>query len=506
MNIFFHLAMRNLLIHKTKTLILSSFIILGVVIVIMVNSFLNSLANNLEKDFRANVTGDIVFSPLAEKGTTIDIFGVYATNPAIQNLQIPALTDVNILQQLLKDNPHIKNITKLISSKVLFSPNKEVDIDLLLDNDKLSLEELPVANLFAGEKETYWATFPNLKILEGTVPMNNTDILIDRRVKKNYEKLYKESLKVGDSILLLGDTSKGILREGKICGIFSLADEDSGLMQLIYCMPEMARSFLGFTCDTTFTQNLSNAYDLNISSLSDELIFTEEFEDDIIINAEKIPDYTKILGNNNINKFSGQIKNENWNFLLAKVDNAKKVKPIIKELQNNLNALGIKNSQIMTWKEASVSYSKSVDNILIILNFLFTILSIVVFIIIMNTMAVSVIERTREIATMKSLGADKGFIRKIFFVETSIVTLLSTTVGLLLSVFIMLIINSFNVSITNEIAKIILGNGKLHFTLNIKSFITIVLIIFSGTYLCTLYPVMLALKILPVKAFREWSE
>ena len=160
----------------------------------------------------------------------------------------------------------------------------------------------------------------------------------------------------------------------------------------------------------------------------------------------------------------------------------------------------------MTWKEASVSYSKSVDNILIILNFLFTILSIVVFIIIMNTMAVSVIERTREIATMKSLGADKGFIRKIFFVETSIVTLLSTTVGLLLSVFIMLIINSFNVSITNEIAKIILGNGKLHFTLNIKSFITIVLIIFSGTYLCTLYPVMLALKILPVKAFREWSE
>ena len=106
MNIFFHLAMRNLLIHKTKTLILSSFIILGVVIVIMVNSFLNSLANNLEKDFRANVTGDIVFSPLAEKGTTIDIFGVYATNPAIQNLQIPALTDVNILQQLLKDNPH----------------------------------------------------------------------------------------------------------------------------------------------------------------------------------------------------------------------------------------------------------------------------------------------------------------------------------------------------------------------------------------------------------------
>ena len=69
------LALRNLKEHKSKTIIISMFILFGVAIVIMGNSFLESINRGLEKDFRANVTGDIAISTIPAKGTIIDFLG-----------------------------------------------------------------------------------------------------------------------------------------------------------------------------------------------------------------------------------------------------------------------------------------------------------------------------------------------------------------------------------------------------------------------------------------------
>ena len=46
------LAMRNLKEHKSKTIIIALFLIFGIAIVVMGNSFLESVNRGLEKDFR----------------------------------------------------------------------------------------------------------------------------------------------------------------------------------------------------------------------------------------------------------------------------------------------------------------------------------------------------------------------------------------------------------------------------------------------------------------------
>ena len=76
----FRLAIRNLKEHKTKTVIISCFFIFGVAIVILGNSFLESINRGLEKDFRANYTGDVVIGTVSQKGAINDIFGVNTTN------------------------------------------------------------------------------------------------------------------------------------------------------------------------------------------------------------------------------------------------------------------------------------------------------------------------------------------------------------------------------------------------------------------------------------------
>jgi putative ABC transport system permease protein len=51
---------------------------------------------------------------------------------------------------------------------------------------------------------------------------------------------------------------------------------------------------------------------------------------------------------------------------------------------------------------------------------------------IVNTMVMSILERTREIGILKSLGAEDGQIRQLFLVETALIGLIGSLLGLLL--------------------------------------------------------------------------
>ena len=50
-------------------------------------------------------------------------------------------------------------------------------------------------------------------------------------------------------------------------------------------------------------------------------------------------------------------------------------------------------------------------------------------IIMMNTLVISVIERTGEIGTMRALGARKGFVWKMFLVETLTIAVVFGLIG-----------------------------------------------------------------------------
>ena len=184
------LALRNLKEHKSKTLIISMFILFGVAIVIMGNSFLESVNRGLEKDFRANVTGDLAISVIPEKGTTIDVFGVNSTNITGEIPQIPALTDLEKIEKILAETDGIKKQSKLISAQVILSKDAEIDLSVMQDDDKdLGIMDLPISMLFAGETGSFWELFPDLKMIEGHYPTpGSNEIIVDTRVIEGFKK------------------------------------------------------------------------------------------------------------------------------------------------------------------------------------------------------------------------------------------------------------------------------------------------------------------------------
>ena len=500
------LALRNLKEHKSKTLIIAMFILFGVAIVVMGNSFLESVNRGLEKDFRANVTGDVAISVIPEKGTIIDVFGVNSTNISTAEVpQIPPLTDLEKIEEILAETKGIKKQSKLISAQVILSKDAEIDFSVLQDDDKdVGLMDLPISMLFAGETGTFWELFPDLKMIEGRYPEpGSNEIIVDTRVVDGFKKTWDKTLNVGDDVLMA--SMGGVIREGKVVGIFKPANEYSAMFQSVYCEPGLARSFAELTYASSFSQELPDSVDLSISDLSEEDFFSDDFfgdiEDDTAI-LGSTTDFDSILGDTTLRDQLNQTDDGSWQFVLAKLDNPRADKKLVTELNKKFKEAGL-NAQAMDWKKAAYSYSGTVEGIGFIFNLLIIILAVVVFIIIMNTMVVSVIERTSEIGTMRAIGAEKKFVKKLFYSEAVILTTLASLAGIIFAFICMMIFNSFNIAITNSIAKMILGGGLLHFSPTPKIIILTIVVALLGSIISNRYPVKSALKITPIKALSK---
>ena len=507
------LALRNLKEHKSKTVIIACFLIFGVAIVILGNSFLESVNRGLEKDFRTNYTGDIAIGKNPDKGTINDIFGVNSTTVTTEVPLLPAIPDLDQVMEIVDSTEGIKCHTKLISAQILVAYGVEMDLSNLQDRDDLGFDDLPISMLFAGETDSYWATFPSVNFIEGTYPAPGTnEIMIDTRVKKAYESLYERELHIGDTVLCAGATSDTVLREAKVVGIFNPPNENSAMFQIVYCNPDFARAFAQLTYASSFSQELPDSIDLSLNTMDEDNLF-DSFDDDLFAMeddssaflASDAFDFDSILGDTTLRDELNKTDDGAWHYILMKAKNPLQTQAIIAELNAKFQEAGL-DVYAMDWKRAAYSYSGSVEGIGLIFNILISILAIVVFIIIMNTMIVSVIERTGEIGTMRAIGAEKRFVRRLFISETFMLTSISSIVGILLATIIMLIFNSLNITLTNSIAKMILGGGLLRFSPTAGIIITTIVIAIGGSLISNLYPVSSALKITPLKALNHGGD
>ncbi len=497
------LALRNLKEHKSKTIIISMFILFGVAIVIMGNSFLESVNRGLEKDFRANVTGDIAISTIPEKGTIIDVFGVNSTNFTGEIPQIPAINELEKVENILKETKGVKKTSKLISDQVILAKGTEIDLSAFMDNDDLTLMDIPISMLFVGEDGTFWDMFPDLKLVEGTFPApGSNEIIVDTRVMAGFEKTYKETLKVGDTVLL--ESMGGVIREGKVVGIFKPANEYSAMFQSIYCEPVLARSFAELTYASSFAEDLPDEIDTSLSAFSEDDLFGDDFlgvEDEIDLTSTGT-DFDAILGDTTLRDKLNETDDGAWHFILLKLENPAKTDEFVSMLEARFQAEGLQ-ARACNWKEASGTFTSSVEGINILFVALVVILAVVVFIIIMNTMLISILERTGEIGTMRALGSDKKFVRKLFLTESLSITLFSAAAGSVLALILMAVFNAAGIKVTNDIAKMILGGGAVNLIPTFGSFFRTIIIVTLGSVMACFYPVSMALKITPLKALSQ---
>ena len=106
--------------------------------------------------------------------------------------------------------------------------------------------------------------------------------------------------------------------------------------------------------------------------------------------------------------------------------------PIRSQLQRAFSEKGL-NLEVKTWEEMSQWYRRVKEMFDVIFAFLFTIVFIIVVMSVINTMSMTVIERTREIGTLRALGLKRRGVTFLFAIESTLLGIFGTIGGAILT-------------------------------------------------------------------------
>ena len=114
------------------------------------------------------------------------------------------------------------------------------------------------------------------------------------------------------------------------------------------------------------------------------------------------------------------------------LDDVNQTEAVRQSLLPKLRAAGF-DMEIMTWQELSDFYNQVRGMFDMIFGFIFSIVLTVVLMSVANSMGMTVVERTREIGTLRAIGLKRWGVVRLFTTESMLLTVIGCTVGLLVT-------------------------------------------------------------------------
>lgn len=103
------------------------------------------------------------------------------------------------------------------------------------------------------------------------------------------------------------------------------------------------------------------------------------------------------------------------------------------ELKKKLSAAGL-DMEILLWDELHPSYARTRHMFDVIFSISFLVVMVIVVMSIVNTVSTAVLERTREIGTLRALGLKQHGVIGMFVIESTLIGLFGTAFGIVLTV------------------------------------------------------------------------
>lgn len=130
------------------------------------------------------------------------------------------------------------------------------------------------------------------------------------------------------------------------------------------------------------------------------------------------------------------------------------------------------------------------------------VLMVVVIIGILNTLAIAIRERTREIGTLRAIGMHRRKVLWLFVLESALLGILGTAGGALVAAAVAGVVNRLSIALP-EAVQVFLSQERLHFLVQPGTVVRDVLLLAGVTVLASLYPARRAARLKPITAMHH---
>lgn len=485
------IAFRNLKEHKAKSLIVGILIATGVMVMVLSNSILDSAEKGSEKVFIDNYTAHLLVSKKIEKGA-MTAFGVEGNGFQLQGPSVsPIIPEYSKVFEYLNTLPEAVAVNSQTAGMSAFIKFGE------------GMEEGAFTMHWGIDPDTYLNMFPdNIEIIDGEfLESNKQGVMLNEKVINDIKEKLDRDVKVGDIITFQSFYNGLKIHEVPLKGIFKYKRGNAAVIQMNLIDIESYRILAKMTVGTTDSIDLE---DSDMEFLDSEFDFDSMFSDDIEETvADESVDYDSVLGDLSVREVLTKPSSGTWNFSLVKLKSLSQVDKVKKDiddwaLENNIPL------EVTTWEDSAGSTGETVSYLRTVFNIFIIIVAVVTIIIIMNTLVVSIMERTSEIGTMRAVGANKSFVRKLFVAETLTISMVFGCIGIIVALIIILILNRVGLSFNgNLFLEAVFAGESLRPITSFMSIFKGLIISFGIGLFSSFYPVSVALKIDPIKAIQS---
>lgn len=160
------------------------------------------------------------------------------------------------------------------------------------------------------------------------------------------------------------------------------------------------------------------------------------------------------------------------------------------------------NLQVKTWMDLNSLFVEWEDMAQSYISFLYMIILAISVSVIINTLIMSVYERTREIGILSAIGMRGGRIMTLFLAESSLLAIGGVIMGLIIGVLATMYFNVNGFYVGNMGLSGIAITDTVYAKLTMENLINLTIMTFVATILAGLYPAIMASRLQPVEALR----
>lgn len=467
------LALRNILRHLPR---LRAFIIALTLVFSLLfagNSVLQHIDRIFFDTYTRTLTGDISFSDPAADGFTI--FGS-ETVLVGQYLTMPVMANGMELLQSLRADEGVESVAGVVigAARMEFAGER--------DN----------VALFGVDFADYFDLFTEVKVVAGNLPgVGEPGVFLQ---EERWAQMDPRP-EIGDQILFsYTDGVSFTLREAPLRGIIRYPVEDSAIERTVLIDAPSARSLFGILRADLDTRALENGpYDIEGALDLDSLFSEPQLSEETLELASSDVELWEGLDDlfSTLPEALAEPTGGSYHFVLVRLHDKGAAKAL---------ASTHSDYRVLDWRQTGGGTIQLVSLVQVFLNLGLIFLVIGAVIVTTNSLALSVLERRKEIGTMRALGAQRSTVSLMVVLETSLIVFGSMTFGILMGSAIVTSLNILDLSINNRYLKLLFGGGSVRGSIDLALLAWHLLASVLLALLASVYPLRKVLSLTPVKA------